>query len=62
MPHCCPKVGAHGTLGLATGVAMNHVRNGYRGLSIFMGLNIDRILAVIAILGAVILAGWIQSI
>ncbi|WP_255576364.1 MULTISPECIES: hypothetical protein [Jannaschia] len=41
---------------------MNHVRNGYRGLSIFMGLNIDRILAVIAILGAVILAGWIQSI
>ena len=41
---------------------MQQVRNGYRGLSIFMGLNIDRFLSVFAIVGAILLAGWIQSI
>ncbi|WP_371154065.1 hypothetical protein [Jannaschia sp. 2305UL9-9] len=41
---------------------MQQVKNGYRGLSIFMGLNIDRFLSVFAILLAVILAGWINSI
>ncbi|WP_259913491.1 hypothetical protein [Jannaschia sp. M317] len=40
---------------------MHQVRNGYRGLSIFMGLNIDRFLSVFAILLAVVLAGWVQS-
>ncbi|MDB2407941.1 hypothetical protein N9W17_05420 [Jannaschia sp.] len=41
---------------------MNQVRNGYRGLSIFMGLNIDRLLSVMVIVLAVLMAAWIQSI
>ena len=41
---------------------MQHVRNGYRGLSIFMGLNIDRLLSVLVIVLAVLMAAWIQSI
>lgn len=41
---------------------MQQVKNGYRGLSIFMGLNIDRFLSVFAIFAAILLAGWIQSI
>ncbi|MEL6585159.1 MAG: hypothetical protein AAFY65_14010 [Pseudomonadota bacterium] len=40
---------------------MHQMKNGYRGLSIFMGLNIDRILSVVAITSAIALAGWIQS-
>lgn len=41
---------------------MQQVKNGYRGLSIFMGLNIDRFLSVFAIVFAVMLAGWVQSL
>ncbi|WP_281493889.1 hypothetical protein [Jannaschia sp. S6380] len=41
---------------------MRHVQNGYRGLTIFMGLNIDRFLSAFAILAAVMLAAWIQSL
>lgn len=41
---------------------MRHVQNGYRGLSIFMGLNIDRFLSVFAIAMAMLLAGWVQSL
>ncbi|MEM8823100.1 MAG: hypothetical protein AAGF30_05775 [Pseudomonadota bacterium] len=40
---------------------MRHVQNGYRGLSIFMGLNIDRFLSAFAILLAISLAAWVQS-
>ncbi|MEM7489896.1 MAG: hypothetical protein AAF390_12325 [Pseudomonadota bacterium] len=41
---------------------MRHVQNGYRGLSIFMGLNIDRFLSTFAILMGIMLAVWVQSI
>ncbi len=41
---------------------MRHMQNGYRGLSIFMGLNIDRFLSVFAVMFAILLAGWIQSL
>lgn len=41
---------------------MQHVRNGYRGLSIFMGLNIDRFLSVLVIALAILMAAWVQSI
>lgn len=41
---------------------MRHMQNGYRGLSIFMGLNIDRFLSVFAVVFAILLAGWIQSL
>ncbi|MGB3556536.1 MAG: hypothetical protein WBA25_18055 [Jannaschia sp.] len=41
---------------------MRQVRNGYRGLSVLMQLNVDRALSVGAIGGAVLLAGWIQSV
>lgn len=41
---------------------MRHMQNGYRGLSVFMGLNIDRLLSAFAIIIAVMLAVWIQSI
>ncbi|MEM7641831.1 MAG: hypothetical protein AAF366_04825 [Pseudomonadota bacterium] len=41
---------------------MRHMQNGYRGLSVFMGLNIDRFLSAFAIVIAVMLAVWIQSI
>lgn len=41
---------------------MRHVHNGYRGLSVFMGLNIDRLLAAVSIGGAILLASWIQSL
>jgi hypothetical protein len=40
---------------------MQTVREGYRGLSIFVGLNVDRIMTVAAISGALVLASWIQS-
>ncbi|SDZ34944.1 hypothetical protein SAMN05444004_11152 [Jannaschia faecimaris] len=41
---------------------MRHVQNGYRGLSVFMGLNIDRFLAAFSIGGAILLAAWVQSL
>ncbi|MGB3689762.1 MAG: hypothetical protein WBA02_10735 [Jannaschia helgolandensis] len=41
---------------------MRQMQNGYRGLSVFMGLNIDRFLSAFAILGAVLLAAWVQSL
>ena len=41
---------------------MQHLHSGYRGLSAFVGLNIDRVLATGAIAGAVLLAGWVQSL
>lgn len=41
---------------------MRLMQSGYRGLSIFVGLNIDRILAALAIGGAMTFATWIQSI
>ena len=41
---------------------MRHMQSGYRGLSIFMGLNIDRVLSAVAIGGAMMLAAWIQSL
>lgn len=41
---------------------MRHVQNGYRGLSVFMGLNIDRLLVVMSIGGAILIASWIQSL
>lgn len=41
---------------------MRHVQHGYHGLSIFLGLNIDRLLAVLAIGGAMTVAAWIQTL
>ena len=41
---------------------MQHVREGYRGLSIFLGLNADRFLTTGAIAFAMMLAIWVQSI
>lgn len=41
---------------------MRHMQNGYRGLSVFMGLNIDRILSVVAVGGTMLLAAWVQSL
>ena len=41
---------------------MRHVNDGYRGISLFLGLNIDRFLAVFAIGGALMGAAWIQSL
>ncbi len=41
---------------------MRHMHDGYRGLSIFLGLNIDRVLAAAAIGGAMTLATWVQSL
>jgi hypothetical protein len=38
------------------------MQDGYRGLSLFMGLNIDRFLSVFAIGAAITMAAWIQSI
>ncbi|WP_092646418.1 hypothetical protein [Jannaschia faecimaris] len=47
---------------LTEGEEMRHVQNGYRGLSVFMGLNIDRFLAAFSIGGAILLAAWVQSL
>ena len=41
---------------------MRQMQNGYRGLSVFMGLNIDRILSVFSIFLALLLATWVQSL
>jgi hypothetical protein len=41
---------------------MQTMRKGYRGLSIFMGLNIDRLLTVSVILLAILVASWIQGV
>ncbi|WP_275934910.1 hypothetical protein [Jannaschia seosinensis] len=41
---------------------MREMQNGYRGLSVFVGLNIDRFLATFAIVLAVMLASWFQSL
>lgn len=41
---------------------MRQSDNGYRGLATFVALNIDRALASGAIIGAVLLAAWIQSV
>ncbi len=41
---------------------MRNMHNGYRGLSIFLGLNIDRVLSAVAIGTAMLLAAWIQSL
>lgn len=41
---------------------MRHVHSGYHGLSIFMGLNVDRLLAAASIGSAVLLASWIHSL
>ncbi|MEM7710419.1 MAG: hypothetical protein AAF264_06655 [Pseudomonadota bacterium] len=40
---------------------MRFVQNGYRGLSVFMGLNADRFLSTFAIAGALAVALWIQA-
>lgn len=41
---------------------MRHVQDGYRGLSVFMTLNADRLLFGSAILTAILLAAWVQSL
>lgn len=41
---------------------MRHMQDGYRGLSLFLGLNIDRFLSVFAIAMAILTAAWIQSL
>ncbi|MBM2576653.1 hypothetical protein JQC91_10090 [Jannaschia sp. Os4] len=41
---------------------MYHVQNGYRGLSLFLGLNMDRMITVLTILMALLGAAWLQSI
>lgn len=41
---------------------MRQMHDGYRGLSLFLGLNIDRILSVFAIVAAILVAAWIQSL
>ncbi|KIT15999.1 hypothetical protein [Jannaschia aquimarina] len=41
---------------------MRHMQDGYRGLSLFLGLNIDRFLSAFAIGGAILMAAWIQSL
>ncbi|WP_259940086.1 hypothetical protein [Jannaschia sp. W003] len=41
---------------------MRHMQDGYRGLSLFLGMNIDRFLSVFAILAAILCASWIQGL
>ena len=41
---------------------MYHVQKGYRGLSLFMGLNMDRLVTVATIATALTAAAWLQSI
>ena len=41
---------------------MRQVQDGYRGLSLFFGLNIDRLLSAAAIGGAILGAAWLQSL
>lgn len=41
---------------------MQHVQQGYRGLSLFLGLNIDRLLVVLAIAMAMVAASLIHSV
>lgn len=41
---------------------MHHVQSGYRGLSIFLGLNLDRFLTAFAIFLALVLAAGVQSL
>lgn len=40
---------------------MKHIENGYRGLSLFVGLNIDRFLSVLVIAFALLLATYIGT-
>lgn len=41
---------------------MRHMHDGYRSLSVFLGLDIDRVLSAAAIGGAIAFAAWIQSL
>jgi len=41
---------------------MRHVQDQYRGLSLFLGLNVDRFLSAAAIAAAVLGAAWLQTI
>jgi hypothetical protein len=44
------------------GRIMQHVRDGYRGLSVFFGLNADRFLSAAVIALTMMLAIWIYSV
>lgn len=41
---------------------MENVSKGYRGVSLFLGLNIDRLVTAATVGMALLAAGWIQSI
>ena len=41
---------------------MYHVQKSYRGLSLFVGLNMDRLVTAATILTALTAAAWLQSI
>lgn len=41
---------------------MRQMQESYRGLSLFLGLNIDRLLSVFTIGAAILGAAWIQSL
>lgn len=41
---------------------MRHIQNGYRGLSVFVDLNVDRFLSIGAVALALTVAVWIQSL
>lgn len=41
---------------------MHTIENGYRGLSLLMLLNLDRVLYILALAGALALGAWIGSL
>lgn len=41
---------------------MHQMRQSYRGLSLFMGLNMDRLVTVTTIAMALLAASWLQSL
>ena len=41
---------------------MKHIQQGYQGLSVFIGLQMDRVLSVVAIGAAIALASYIGQV
>ncbi|MBO6603527.1 MULTISPECIES: hypothetical protein [Paracoccaceae] len=40
---------------------MKLITDGYRGISFFMQINVDRLLVPLMIIGALTIAGWLMS-
>ena len=57
-----PRHDASAGVSSGGGTDMRQVQDGYRGLSLFVGLNIDRFLSAAAIGGAILGAAWLQSL